>query len=439
MLTIGGARHGMRQATWIGSAADGGSGIMLVAKRLGMRLFHKQRPALDSIAEILNELQAGRMIVLVDDEQRENEGDLVCPAQFVTPQIINFMLREGRGLLCVALHGEVCQRLDLEPPGRFNTAPRATAYTISVDAHRRFGTTTGVSAIDRARTARMLIDPESKPGDFSRPGHVQPLRARDGGTLVRAGQTEGSVDLMALAGLQPGAVIIEIMNDDGSMARRPELEALCRKHDLKMCSVADVVHHRLQREKLVQRIGSTPIRNAIGEFQLIAYRSLVDPLPHVVLTCGDIAAEREQADEIDESVLVRMHSHNLLGDVFGDATQPTNETLRRAMKLIQDEGRGAIVYLRHGGTGTGLLKQLHTPSRPGDEPEDGALELGWQQLQPGLAPPQNKGGYGIGCQILRDLGLRRLRLITDHPFTPTALSGFGLTIEQFVPVGTAGG
>ncbi len=373
------------------------------------------------------------MIVLADDESRENEGDLVCAAEFASPQNINFMLREGRGMMCVALAGDLCDRLELEPLSRVNTAQRSTAYTVTVDAHERFGITTGVSASDRSVTSRKLVDPDALPADFARPGHVQPLRARDGGTLVRAGQTEGSVDLCRIAGLQQGAVIIEIMNDDGTMARRADLEKLCARHSLKMCSVADVIHHRMQREKLIERIEAMPFENDLGAFQLIAYRSRVDPFPHVALTCGDVGRldPEGQPIDLDEPVLVRMHSQNLLGDVFGDLTQPSGATLRQAMKMIQQAGRGAIVYLRHEGMGAGLLKQLQTASRA---QHDEAHRVGASHDTPGTQPPKNKQAYGIGSQILRDLGVRRLRLLTNHPFTPTALSGFGLTIDGFVPL-----
>lgn len=379
------------------------------------------------IPDILDDLRGGRMVVLVDDERRENEGDLVIAAQFASPGAINFMLREGRGMMCVALGGAVCDRLDLPPQSGASTAHRSTAYTVSVDAAQRLGVTTGVSTADRATTIKLLADESSKPSDFVRPGHTQPLRARDGGTLVRAGQTEGSVDLCKLAGLQPAAAIIEVMNDDGTMARQPDLVKLCEKHGLKMCSVADVVGHRLQREKLVERIAEAPFENDVGRFTLIAYRSKVDPFPHVALVCGDVGRR-----EITEPVLVRMHSQNLLGDVFEDVTQPTHRTLRTAMKRLQDEGTGAIVYLRHDRGGRGLLQQLHTAVL--HEGDDERLMLGEQQPTPGSKPPPHAGAYGIGCQILRDLGLSRLRLLTDHPFTPTALSGFGLSIEAFEPV-----
>jgi len=389
---------------------------------------------MDPIEDILADLRAGKMVVLVDDEQRENEGDLVCAAEHTTPEVINFMLREGRGMLCVALGGEICDRLDLRPQSTVNTAQRGTAYTITVDAAASFGITTGVSAADRAATIHRLAHPEARPADFDRPGHIQPLRARRGGTLVRAGQTEGSTDLCQLAGLQPAAAIIEIMNEDGSMARRPELETLCKKHGLKMCSVAEVIQHRLQSDRLIQRLDAAPFQTDAGEFELIAYESEVDPLPHVALVTGGVGKvdPRGEPIPIDHPVLVRMHSQNLLGDVFGDLKQPSGRTLQRAMNLIQSEGEGAIVYLRHEKMGSGLLRQLQTFRLPDRDPDE-TVSIGSTQTTPGIRPPTDKRDYGIGTQILRDLGIRQIRLITDHPFIPTALSGFGLEIVEFVP------
>jgi 3,4-dihydroxy 2-butanone 4-phosphate synthase/GTP cyclohydrolase II len=386
-----------------------------------------------SIPEILDDLRAGKMVVLVDDEKRENEGDLVCAAQMVTPQIVNFMLREARGVLCLAMAGPMCDRLELAPQASVNTAQRGTAFTITIDAHERFGVSTGVSAQDRATTIRVAIDPETRPQDLARPGHINPLRARDGGVLVRAGQTEGSVDLCRLAGLVPAAVIIEIMNDDGSMARLPDLERLSDKHGIKMCSVADVIQHRLQREKLVQRMDAVPFRCEAGEFTLIAYSSAVDPLPHVALVCGEVGKldPRGQTIDLSEPVLVRMHSQNLLGDVFGDQRQPSGRTLHAAMRQIQDEGRGAIVYLRHEGMGTGLLRRLQTLHLPDRGEVSG---VGATHATPGTHPPADKRDYGIGSQILRDLGIRKMRLLTNHPFHPAALSGFDLEITEFVPI-----
>ncbi len=385
------------------------------------------------IPDILEDLKAGRMIVLVDDEQRENEGDIVCAAEHVTPEIINFMLREGRGMLCVPLAGKLCDKLDLPPQSAFNTAQRSTAYTLTIDAAARFGISTGVSASDRAVTIRRLADPDARAGDFDRPGHIQPLRARAGGTLVRVGQTEGSVDLCKLAGLRPASVIIEIMNDDGTMARRPDLESFCTRHNLKMCSVADVIHYRLAREKLVHRVAESDIETVEGKFRLIAYESDVDMLPHVALVLGDVGQLDASGEpvEIHEPRLVRMHSQNLLGDVFGDMTQPTGDTLRQAMRMIRQAGHGAIVYLRHEKMGSGLLKRLQTLKTQVDDDASDRPNIGQSQSNPGMKPPEDKRDYGIGSQILRDLGIRKLKLITNHPFTPTALDGFGLTIEGF--------
>ncbi len=394
---------------------------------------------MDPIPEILDELKRGRMIVLVDDEQRENEGDLVCAAEFVTPEVVNFMLRIGRGMLCVALAGELTAQLGLDPQATVNTAPRGTAYTVSVDAQPHHGVSTGVSAGDRATTIRLLAGSESTAADFCRPGHIQPLRARDGGVLVRAGQTEGSVDLCRLAGLRPAAGIIEVLNEDGSMARRPELETLCREHGLKMCSVADVIQYRLQRDQLVNRIESVPVETEAGPFQLIAYESEVDLLPHVALTLGRVG-QLDQAGQpvvIEQPVLVRMHSQNLLGDVFSDRNWPTGQTLQSAMRMIQKAGEGAIVYLRHEQMGTGVLRRLQTARREASagssiSEESPPIAFGQSQAEPGIRPPADKRDYGIGSQILRDLGVRRMRLITRHPFTPTALAGFGLSIDGFV-------
>ncbi len=402
-----------------------------------VELNHPPEPYLlmTPIPEILQDLRDGKMIVLVDDEQRENEGDLVCAAEFVTPRLITFMLREACGMLCVPLAGEICDRLDLSPQSAVNTTQRGTAYTISVDAHERHGITTGVSAADRAATIRVLCNPASRPSDLARPGHVQPLRARDGGTLVRAGQTEGSIDLCRMAGLTPAAVIIEIMKPDGTMARLADLQEFCARHDVRMCSVADVIHARLEQEKLIERLGETAIETDAGTFRMIVFGSQVDQLPHVALVLGDIGRVDAQGRvvELPDPVLVRMHSQNLLGDVFGDHAQPSGLTLRESMRMIAAEGRGAVVYLRHEGMGSGLLKTLQTGRRRAID-DDEAVQLGRSQGAPGLSPPVDKRDYGIGSQILRDLGIHKLRLLTNHPFHPTALEGFGLSISEFVPI-----
>lgn len=374
-----------------------------------------------SIPEILADLRDGKMIVLVDDEGRENEGDIGCAAEFTDDATINFMLREGRGMLFAAASAEICERLDLQPQAAVNTTQNSTAYTISVDGHAKHGITTGVSTHDRAATVRLLADPATRADDLARPGHIQPIRARDGGTLVRAGHTEGFTDLCRLAGLRPAAAAIEIMNDDGSMARLPDLEAACKKHDLKMCSVADIIDYRLQREKLIERMETAPFENEFGQFTLIAYSSVVDSLPHVALVCGEVGKldATGQPIEIDTPVTVRMHSQNLLGDVFHDCQQPSHELLAKSMQHIQSQGNGAIVYLRHEQMGTGLLRRLQTLRLPNDTPSP-------------LPARQGEDAYGIGSQILRDLGIRKLRLLTNHPRHPKALGGFGLEIAEFV-------
>jgi len=371
----------------------------------------------DSVDNVLADLKAGRMIVLVDDEQRENEGDLVCAGQFVTPDVVNFMLKHGRGMLFAAVSGEVADRLDLPPQTAVNTTQKGTAYTISVDAHSRHGVSTGVSAADRATTTRVLADPASDPGDLARPGHLQPVRARSGGVLVRTGHTEGMIDLCQMAGLQGVALGIEVMNQDGSMARVEDLKQLCRAHGLRMCSVADIIAQRIQRDRLIERLGEAPFATDYGEFRLIAYRSAVDPLPHVALALGRVGRQ-----EIEQPVLVRMHSQNLLGDVFGDAGQPTGRTLHAAMRRIADAGEGAVVYLRQDGMGTGLLARLQTLE------DEGAAH------RRELRSVMGKFDFGLGCQILRDLGIRRLRLLTNHPRRLHGLDGFGLTIAEHVTV-----
>ncbi len=373
------------------------------------------------IPDILEELRAGRMVVLVDDEKRENEGDLVCAAEHVRPDVVNFMVKTARGLLCVALDAEICDRLGLVPQSPVNTAERGTAFTVSVDAAARYGVTTGVSASDRATTIRMLADRQARPADFSRPGHVHPLRAREGGVLVRTGQTEGSVELAKLAGLQPASAIIEIMSEDGSMARLPQLETLCQEHGLKMCSVADVISYRLEQERLVERMEEAPVQTPYGEFRLIAYRSRVDLLPHVALVKGRVGR-----GEVPDPVLVRVQSHNLLGDVFG-VGEPTGEVLREAMRKVAEAGEGAVVYLREEGKGTGLVQRLQTGQRPSDDPNPlpNQRRLGMRHI-----PDMD---IGIGSQILRDLGIHRMRLLANQPHQYQGLEGFGLSIAEHVP------
>ncbi len=415
------------------------------------------------IPEVLDDLRAGKMVILTDDESRENEGDLVLPAQFVTPEAITFLLSVARGYLCLSLTEHDCDRLALHPQGGVNTSARGTAFTISIDGHPKHGFTTGVSARERARCIQMAADPKTKPDDFVRPGHINPLRARDGGVLVRTGQTEGSLDLCRLAGLvnsegNPAAVIIEIMRDDGEMARLPDLVTLAKQHNLKICSVNQIIEHRLARESLVTRIApmeGVPMRTAFGEFTMYAFRSLVDPLPHVALTCGGVgayAAGTQSAIEQHEPTLVRVHRRDLLADVFAELPCDAHggrgggggDTLRASMKLIQQEGRGAIVYLRHCGFGdpalTGELPmrerlQLLAPTAHAS----GSAVVGGGK-EPVLAHSiartggEEPGGhdYGIGSQILRNLGLARLRLISGSSADYPLLESFGLSIVERV-------
>jgi 3,4-dihydroxy 2-butanone 4-phosphate synthase/GTP cyclohydrolase II len=385
-----------------------------------------------SIPQVLAALKAGQMVVLVDDEDRENEGDLVCAAQFITPAQVNFMLKEARGVLCVALTADACDRLQLYPQAPHNTAPLGTAFTISVDGHPRHGITTGVSAAERAKTINLLIDPASRPADLCRPGHIFPLRARPGGVLERAGQTEGSVDLCQLAGLQPGAVIIEIMADDGTMARLPELERFCAKHNLLLCTVASLIEYRLQQDTLIRRIESLPVETPQGQFDLRVYETVGDPLVHLALCCGgvgDLDPATRRATVQADPVLVRMHSEHLLGDVFGAAGAASGHELRRSMEMIQAAGRGAVVYLRQESRGRALLQRLHefkAAPPPGAAGDGGGAKAGGQVM--------DRRDFGIGAQILRDLGLTRLRILTNRPKKFYGLDGFGLSVVEQVPI-----
>ncbi|MGE5611107.1 MAG: bifunctional 3,4-dihydroxy-2-butanone-4-phosphate synthase/GTP cyclohydrolase II [Bacillota bacterium] len=381
------------------------------------------------IPEILDELKAGRPIVLVDDEDRENEGDVVYAAQHVTPEAINFMVTHCRGVVCLALTAEQCDKLRLHSQTEFNTATLGTAFTVTVDAHPRFGVTTGVSASDRAATVQVAIADNAQPGDLMRPGHINPLRARDGGVLVRAGQTEGSVDLCRLAGLKPAGVICEIMRDDGAMARRPELEAFCQKFGLKMTSVADLISYRLKREQFVKRIETVTLPTRWGSFRLFAYQSAIDPQPHLALCKGGIG-ERDAEGQVaaqEEPVLVRVHSECLTGDIFGSGRCDCGPQLDAAMRMIEAEGKGVLVYLRQEGRGIGLANKLHAYAlqEKGLDTVDANLELGL---------PADKRDYGIGSQILRDLGLRQIRIMTNNPKKIYGIEGYGLTVVEEVPI-----
>jgi 3,4-dihydroxy 2-butanone 4-phosphate synthase/GTP cyclohydrolase II len=362
-------------------------------------------PVFSPLPDVLDELRAGRMVILTDDERRENEGDLVLPAQFVTPEAVNFMLSVARGYLCLSMTEGDCDRLQLHPQSSENTTHRGTAFTVSVDGHPAHGFTTGVSAHERARTIRMMIDPAFGPADFVRPGHINPLRSRDGGVLVRTGQTEGSLDLCRQAGLYPAAAIIEVMRDDGEMARVPDLAALCDRHGLKMCSVAQIIALRLARETLVRRqepSAGRPIRTPFGEFALLEYQSAVDPLPHWALTLGGIGIPVDGVvPQTSEPTLVRVHRAAPLADLFGDL-EGGGDTLRASMLQIAAAGRGAVLYLRHDAPADSTAAERH---------------------------------LGIGSQVLRDLGLSRLRLLTNHHAELPALDAFGLEIVERVAIG----
>jgi 3,4-dihydroxy 2-butanone 4-phosphate synthase/GTP cyclohydrolase II len=382
------------------------------------------------IPEILDELKAGKPVVLVDDEDRENEGDLVYAAEKMNPAAMNFILTHGRGTVCLSLTNEQCDKLRLHPQTDLNTSSLGTAFTVTVDAHPKYGVTTGVSARDRATTVQVAIADDVQPHDLRRPGHMNPLRARDGGVLVRAGQTEGSVDLARLAGLKPAAVICEILRpEDGEPMRRAELESFCQRHGLKMCTIAELISYRLKREQFVKRIETVTLPTRWGEFRLHAYQSAIDPQPHLALCkggVGDLDAEGKVIEQ-NEPTLVRVHSECLTGDVFGSGRCDCGGQLDTAMRMIEEAGRGVLLYLRQEGRGIGLANKLHAYAL-----QETGLDTVEANVQLGL--PVDKRDYGIGSQILRDLGLTRLRIMTNNPKKIYGIEGYGLTVVEEVPL-----